>query len=92
MPLGFLAHLQKRKIKDLGDETVQISKSVCFLRSIANLCFEELGLINRITKNQLSISVLSPRSVKIFAHKSISTREFCKDMQKFACFRVFGTK
>ena len=55
MPLGFLAHLQKRKIKDLGDEMVQISKSVWFLRSIANLCFEELGLINLITKNQLSI-------------------------------------
>ena len=69
------------------------SKSVCFLRSIVTLCFKELGLRNLTTKiSSLSLIVLSHCSDKIFAHHSISASKFCKDLQKFACFMVFGSK
>ena len=57
------------------------------------LCFKELGLRNLTTKiSSLSLIVLSHCSDKIFAHHSISASKFCKDLQKFACFMVFGSK
>ena len=35
---------------------------------------------------------MSHCSDKIFAHNSISAWKLCKDLQKFACFMVFGSK
>ena len=64
---------------------------MCFLRSIVNLCFEELKLTN-LKISSLSLIVLSQFSVKIFAQNSNSACEFCNDLHKIACFGVFGSK
>ena len=65
------------------------SKTVCFLRGIVNLCFEELGHRSH-TENfgSLSCMVLSQCNAKKCPYNSISAREFVKVVRKF---RVFWT-
>ena len=46
-----------------------------------NLCFEELKLS--------FLYSFSQRSAKKFAPNSITAREFCKDLRKFAGFETF---
>ena len=53
--------------------------------------FEVLGPNNIAAKNGLSISnSFCTGPCTKFAPFSISTREFCKNLQKFACFVTFG--
>ena len=58
------------------------------------LCFEEIGYMNLIAKNLISIlyRFVPAQCKKKFSHHSISASDFCKDLRKLACFATFERK
>ena len=89
--IGFLWHICK-KSKDWGAivKNQYVFQGVLWTYVSKNL---DLGtLLQKISS--LSLAVFSLFSVKIFAHKSISTCESCKDRiwKNICLFRVFRSK
>ena len=64
-----------------------------FIELNINYFFEVLGSNNIAEINGLSISIVFIQDLaKKFAQFSVSACEFCKDVQKLACFGTFGCK
>ena len=90
MILYVLAHLQKPLNKSFF-LSLNIIKIWFFIKVNIKYFFEVLGPNNIAAKNGLSISnSFCTGPCTKFAPFSISTREFCKNLQKFACFVTFG--
>ena len=64
-----------------------------FLRDTGKLFLKNLDIETLLQKiGSISCIGLSQRSAKKFAHHPIPIHKFCKELQKFACFRTFGRK